>query len=110
MLTAQQDRLLHLVYQYQNKFDRQKLVVGRYDGKLLDVDPQTNLAIDVLGREAQGNEFEMLMDNMPPEYVRFFPETRFDNPYVVAVTDAARSYLSQKGIVDALSHQFFGGL
>ena len=39
------------------------------------------------------SEFVSLMESLPIEYVRFHPEARFDNPFVVSVTPAGVKYL-----------------
>jgi hypothetical protein len=85
---------------YQRRFAAHKLVVGRKNGKLyFDGDPKRdegiNLIHDLFGHVDQINatRFEELMERMPPEYLCFYQETRWDSPFVVSVTEAGLRYL-----------------
>ena len=51
----------------------------------------------VLGT-GQQQEFEVLMDTMPTEYLVRLPETRFDSPFVIRITPAGVAYLESERI------------
>ena len=42
---------------------------------------------------ARASQFEKLLESMPPEYIRFYSESRFDNPFVISVTESGMRYL-----------------
>jgi len=94
-LSPRQERLLELIAAYQRQFAAEKLIISRRNGSLhFDSDPERGKDISVLkdlfGKSAKPEErsveFQNLMESLPPEYVRFFAETRLDSPFVVAVT------------------------
>lgn len=96
-LTKRQEEVLDRLYWYLGKFQAKKLVVGR-DGRLYAAEPghqeltDVNLAEELLGKAedpaTRAREFASLMESMPLAYVRMLPEARWDNPFVVALTDA----------------------
>ena len=104
ILSPQQERLLRLIYNNQVHFGAKKLVISR-SGRLHFDDPkeQTNqidLAMELLGNRldpaVRAHEFESLMEGMPPEYLKMIPETRWDNPFVVTVTEAGIRHLDRR--------------
>lgn len=100
VLMPAQVHLLDVIAKHQREFAANKLVVGRRTG-LLHFDGNNtrgagvNLLRDVFGSEdaANGPRFEELMESMPSEYLRLFPEMRWDNPFVVTVTEGGIRYL-----------------
>lgn len=100
MLRPQQERLLELLVGYQKQFGVSKLVVSRADGHLhFDKDPARGAEISLI-RDLYGSvdahnagSFEQLVENMPEQYVRLIAESRWDNPFVIGVTEAGVSYL-----------------
>lgn len=100
VMTPVQERLLEILAKYQRKFAASKLVVGRKDGKLhFDDDPAKaaglSVVADLYGSEtpARQAEFERLVESMPPEYLRLIPESRWDSPFVVSVTEKGMTHL-----------------
>ncbi len=100
-LLPAQERLLGLLAKYQREFATNKLVISREGGTLhFDGEPEKGQGIslirDLYGMgedDTRGTQFEELMESMPPEYVRFFGEARFDNPFVVSVSRLGMQYL-----------------
>jgi len=101
ILAPVQERLLELLVKYQRQFATHKLVVSRVNGGLhFDGEPEKGADINLIqelygeGDEAaRAAQFEELMESMPTEYVRFYGETRLDNPFVVSVTEPGMAYL-----------------
>jgi hypothetical protein len=100
ILPPPQEQLLTLLADYQRRFSAHKLIIGRRNGKLhFDGDPRRDEGIsliqDLFGHVGPTNaaRFEELMERMPPEYLRFYPETRMDSPFVVSVTEIGLRYL-----------------
>jgi hypothetical protein len=103
LLSPAQERLLGLLTNYQTQYAAYKLVISRTDGRLVfDGDPKrgedVSLIRDLFGSTDSVNqaEFVKLVDTMPPEYLRVYPEMRWDSPFVVGVTDAGLSYLNRQ--------------
>jgi hypothetical protein len=103
VLSPPQEQLLTLLADYQRRFAANKLIVGR-DGKIyFDDDPKRgdgiNLIRDLFGQDGQVNatRFVELMEGIPLEYLRFFPEMRFNSPFVVGVTEYGLRYLKTHG-------------
>lgn len=103
ILSPPQERLLELLVQYQKRFAATKLVVGRKTGRLhFDNEPQKGTGISLIKElyasedSQRAAEFERLMESMPSEYVRLLGEMRFDNPFVVSVTDEGMRYIRSK--------------
>lgn len=101
-LSPEQEQLLQILSKYQDRFAATKLVIGRDDGLLYfdnDSSKSRNISIisdlDGPNKPQTPSEFEALMVSMPPEYVRLIPETRFDSPFVVSVTERGKSYLQE---------------
>ena len=101
-LAPEQERTLELLVKYQKKFATNKLIIGRKTGKLhFDGDPEKGKEISLvhelygvgIGDVARAAQFEKLLESMPPDYVRFYGESRFDNPFVISVTEAGMKYL-----------------
>lgn len=100
VMSPLQERLLEVLAQYQRRFAASKLVVDRKDGKLYFDDAPSkgaglSVVADLYGTEAPKRqaEFERLVESMPPEYLRILPEARWDNPFVVSVTEQGMRYL-----------------
>jgi hypothetical protein len=100
VISPAQEQLLILIIRYQRQFAADKLVIGRQDGTLVfDNEPEkgkgVSLIADLYGSVNQSNqaEFEKLMEDIPQEYLRVFPEARWDSPFVVSVTEAGQRYL-----------------
>jgi len=98
-LSPPQTKLLRLLGKYQEQFSVHKLIVGR-DGSLYfdgdqDKGKDVNFVRELFGKidPIRLANFEDLMESMPPEYVRFFPEMRLDSPFVVGITEAGSTYL-----------------
>ncbi len=99
-LSPSQERLLILIADYQRKYATNKLIISRTDGRLFfDGDPdkgkEISLVADLYGAAdtSKQKEFVDLMDSMPAEYLRVFPEMRWDSPFVVGVTQAGSDYI-----------------
>jgi len=99
-LSPIQERLLELLAGYQRRFGARKLVVSRNGtGLHFDDDPtkgaEVSVVKDLYGSTApeRAREFEELMESLPPEYLRMFPEPRLDGPFVVTVTEKGMQYL-----------------
>ena len=101
-LAPEQERMLELLAKYQKLFAVNKLVVSRKMGTLFfDKEPEKAKDISLIrdlygvGGEdvARSSQFEKLLESMPPEYIRFYSEARFDNPFVVSVTESGMKYL-----------------
>jgi hypothetical protein len=100
ILSPPQERLLGLLAQYQRQFAADKLIIDRKGGTLHFDDNAKkgegiSLVRDLYGSEDSTNRtaFERLVESMPPDYVRLFPETRWGNPFVLSVTEAGLRYL-----------------
>jgi len=104
LLSPPQERLLSLLFRYQRDFAASKLVIGR-KGQLFFDDMERrnsvkiNLLTELYGSKDNDNsrlsDFVSLMESLPPEYVRFHAEARFDNPFVVSVTSDGVKYLRE---------------
>ena len=102
-LTPPQQRLLSLIAKHQRQFGANKLVILRQSGVIAFAGDKPlgetgpNLAHEVFGLQddASVKSLETLMESLPQSVVRFFAEARFDNPFVVGVTEAGQRYLAQ---------------
>jgi hypothetical protein len=102
ILLPPQEQLLELLAKYQKKFSASKLVISRSNGRLyFDDDPErgadVSLIKDLYGSvdERNAGRFEELVQNMPTQYLRLIAEARFDNPFVMNVTEAGIKYLER---------------
>jgi len=96
-----------LIYKYQTDLGKNKLVISRSDGRLFFDDAaerekhNINLISDLFDVdrefEKKESEFGNLILSVPQIYLRSLPETRFDNPYVVQITEAGVAYV-RKGL------------
>jgi hypothetical protein len=98
-LTPSQEQLLSLIAKYQRIFTATKLIIGRDGSLYFDGEPakgrDVNFVTELFGSpepSAQKN-FVDLMESIPQEYIRFFPEMRWNSPFVVAVTERGMKYL-----------------
>lgn len=104
-LNPQQQRLLSIIHEHQVQLGARKLIVGRgQPGVLYFDEPERkniniNIAEELFGEGGdltlRVSEFEVLMEGIPPEYLRMIPEARMDNPFVVTVTEAGTKYLKR---------------
>jgi len=102
VLLPQQQRLLELVAQYQKQFAASRLIVSRSDGMLhFDDDPKrgegVSLGKDLFGQVTSHNagRFEELVQSIPPEYLKLINEARWDDPFVLSLTEAGAEYLAR---------------
>jgi len=102
-LQPQEEALLTIIHKYQVQFSAKKLIIGR-TGAIFD-DPNRkntdiNVAAELFGSEnvssEQLQEFESLIEGMPENYLRFFPETRLGSPFVVSITEEGIRYLGTR--------------
>lgn len=101
-LSPQQEKLLRAIYKHQVELGLSRLVILRSGQLFLEStnreDASIDLATEVLGKgnpEVVAREFEMLMEGIPGVYLQKLPETRWGNPFVVAITEAGSAYLNQ---------------
>jgi len=102
-LKPDQLRLLTLLQQYQVKLGVRKLVVDREHGTVFTEErgatsTELNFMTDLHLHDS--GLFVQLFEEMPSEYVRFFPEARYDNPFVVGITEQGQAYLDKYSSVD----------
>lgn len=103
-LTPQQEKLLRIIYAYQVKLGARKLVVGRdgsvYNDEAKVLVQEADVAQELLGETpdptARNREFEIVMEGMPDYYLRRWSESRYGNPFIVAITDAGIRYLNSR--------------
>jgi hypothetical protein len=94
-----QEKLLSILVKYQRSFAATKLIVGRNGRLIFDGDPSkgkdNDFVMELYGHNgaAERDKFIGLMESMPIEYIRFFPEMRWDSPFVVSVTELGANYL-----------------
>jgi hypothetical protein len=105
ILTPPQERLLQVLVSLQRRYASSKLVIGRHGQSIhFDDDPNRGSRVSVVQElfgateVDRGSEFERLMESMPPDFVRVFPESRWDSPFVVGVTDRGMEYLRDRGL------------
>jgi hypothetical protein len=103
ILTPSQEQLLAVIVKYQGRFVVNKLVIGR-DGRLVidgqrDKGKDINLVAEWYGANdvSYQAKFGELMDSIPLDYLRHYPEMRWDSPFVVGVTDLGMAYLKNVG-------------
>ena len=103
VMTPAQQRLLAMIAKYQGQYAANKLVIGREGTLTFDGQPDkgknVNLVVELYGMNdpMEQKNFTDLMESVPPEYLRFFPEMRWDSPFVVSVTDRGTDYLRGEG-------------
>lgn len=93
------ERLLRRLYELQTRFDLHKVVISR-DGTLVRSESgaqEVNLIEGLLGGNRKDGEaqraLEKLILEIPLTYLRFIPDSRWDGPYVLAVTPEGKAYL-----------------
>jgi hypothetical protein len=103
VLSPEQEALLRILYERQTELGARKLGVGR-EGAVYFDEPERQSHINIVtdrngshGEPSLAQEFQVLMESMPPEFGRYIPETRLDCPYVLSVTPAGRGYLRAGG-------------
>lgn len=100
-LSPAQEKLLSIIAAQQRTFATTKLVVGRNGRLVFDGDrsrgKEVDFVMELYGHNdaAHQSEFAALMESMPVEYVRFFPEMRWNSPFVIAVTDRGTRYIRE---------------
>lgn len=102
-LLPPQERLLELLAQYQKRFAASKLVISRSDSRLhFDDDPKRAMDVSII-QDLYGmvdvrnaSRFEELIQTIPPEYARLIGEARWDNPFVISVTEVGIKHLESK--------------
>jgi hypothetical protein len=99
ILSPAQEKLLSILAKHQRSFAATKLIIGR-DGRLnFDDDPSRgkdeDFVTELYGHNgaAERDKFIDLMESMPIEYIRFFPEMSWDSPFVISVTEHGTNYL-----------------
>ena len=102
-LPPQQLRLLELVDAYQRKYAANRLIVSRTTGDIsIDATGKpiegANLMKDLFGEVSEHNAGRLneLIFSVPSDLLRLIPETLWDSPYVVAVTEAGAAYVRPK--------------
>jgi len=103
ILSPPQLRLLTLLFRYQQEFAASKLIIARENGELFFDEPERHKAVKVnfltelygskTGDVSKAPEFVSLMESLPTEYVRFYPENRWGGPFVISVTTEGIRYL-----------------
>jgi hypothetical protein len=101
-LSPPQHRLLELLIKYERHYAVTKLVIDTRHGNLFfddkpGVGQDVNLVAELYGDDTPENErqFGALMEDLPLEYVRFYPEMRIGSPFVVGVTERGIEYLQK---------------
>lgn len=98
-LNNYQISLLKEIYKYQRTTGVNKVTILR-NGLIFDEstnkDTSINIAINVLGNRADQTRFEDLIISIPDYFLRRLPATRFNDPYVLTVTEEARKILDKK--------------
>jgi hypothetical protein len=102
VLTAEQEAMLRAIDALQVQFAAAKLILLR-NGDVMGYGETAkplgrNLVADVLKESPPPSEqsherFVKLIESIPAQYLRLFPETRFGNPFVVSMTEDGRRYL-----------------
>lgn len=107
-LSAQQSRLLRILYQTEVMHGARKLIVIRKTGEVFH-EPGENtiptgvnllaalyLAVDDAERAAHRKELEALIEDFPSDFLERMPnESRWDNPFVVRLTKDGIEYAKQ---------------
>jgi len=104
VLNPAQEKLLSIISDNQREYAATKLVIGRngilYVDKPKEARVERNILAVLFGSQSDDPSyvarFNDLMEGMPEAYLRRIPEARFDNPYVVSVTDEGSRYLRKK--------------
>lgn len=107
VLNSIQEKLLTILWKYQRDHSGRKLIILR-NGQIYvndvknrkgGIDLKGNVVSDLFGvkNREQGDfrEFETLMEDFPEVYLKKIPESRMDNPFVVAVTEMGIKYLRE---------------
>ena len=102
-LSPAQYKLLETLAEYQRKYAATKLVIGREDGDIFPEPTPPNLAKVSLVSNLYGKvdgpnaaRFEQLLESMPQQYLRVMNEARYDNPFVLQVTEAGFRHVQSK--------------
>jgi hypothetical protein len=76
-----------------------KLIIGQDGNLYFDDEPMKgkniNFIMELYGSNASADQknFVALTESLPLEYIRFFPEMRWDSPFVVSVTEQGIRYM-----------------
>jgi hypothetical protein len=103
ILTPAQEQLLSTIVKYQGRFVLSKLVIGRNGNLAFDGQPEKskeiNFVTELYGTNDTSSQkrLEELMESIPVEYLRHYPEMRWDSPFVVGITDSGMAYLKNAG-------------
>lgn len=98
-LSNHQISLLKEIYNYQKITGANKVVIlktGLVVDETTNKETSINIAINVLGNRADQTRFEDLIMSMPEFYLKRLPSTRFNDPYVLTVTEETRKLLDKK--------------
>lgn len=106
ILKPQEEKLLSIVYKYQKDLGLNKLIINRADGSLFfdDVERRKKYEINIIGEvfditsgfEIHASEFENLILDIPREYLRLIPASRWDDPYVLKITEKGIEYIKKQ--------------
>lgn len=97
-LNSYQILLLKEIYKYQKTTGVNKIIIlktGLVVDEATNKETSINIAINVLGNRADQTRFEDLIISMPEYFLKRLPATRWDEPYVLTVTEEARKLLDR---------------
>lgn len=97
-LSSYQIALLKEIYKYQKIIGVNKVVIlktGIIVDEATNKNTSINIAVNVLGYRANQTSFEDLIISMPEYFLKRLPATRWDEPYVLTVTEGARKILDR---------------
>jgi hypothetical protein len=86
VLTPSQEQLLATIVKYQGRFVANKLVIGRNGNIIFDGQPEKSKEINIVTELYGTNDlptqkkFAELMESIPLEYLRHYPEMRWNSP------------------------------
>ncbi len=106
ILKPQEEKLLSIVYKYQKDLGLNKLIIQRTDGTLYfdEEEKRGKYEINIIGEvfditsgfKIHASEFENLILDIPREYLQQIPETRYDDPYVLKITEKGIEYIKKQ--------------
>lgn len=103
ILNSKQLKMLDYISNYQNKTGLTKVIISR-EGFIFDDEKRQNTNINLIlevlhldqNREEAQKEFENTLLSIPDRLLRMIPEMRYDSPFVVAVTEEGKVYLTKE--------------